>query len=109
MDPKTDSLFGGIAGVKSDLELFDLGHGLTLKSTFAHFMAPFLMAFSPAKQGGPHPAPWSAVKGGLGFDIHVELHVPASFRIPNFYDRLNTVWLITALMRLRGASAGTHR
>jgi hypothetical protein len=105
MDPRTDSLFAGIASVEIDVDQFDLGYGVTLKRTYAHFMAPFLMAFFPAEEGKANPTPWSAVKGGLGFDIHIELYVPASFTIPDFFDRLNTVWWITSLIRLRGASA----
>ncbi|RPH75830.1 MAG: hypothetical protein EHM80_15645 [Nitrospiraceae bacterium] len=85
-------------------ERFDLGHGLVMQRTFAHFMAPFLMAFSPAEKGKAHPGPWSAVSDGLGFDIHIQLCVPSSFDQTNFFDRLNTVWWITALIRLRGAS-----
>lgn len=104
MDPRVDSLFAGIAGVETELEEFEIGHGVVLRKTYAHLMAPFLMAFSPAKPGGHHPAPWSAVRGGLGFDIALELHVPAAFDIPKFFDRLNTVWWIAALIRLRGAS-----
>ena len=106
MDLRTDSLFAGVAGVETELEEFALGQGVVLRKTYAHFMAPFLMAFAPAKQGRPHPAPWSAVRGGLGVEIHVRiLHVPAEFEIPRFFDRLNTIWWITALIRLRGASA----
>ena len=103
MNPSTDSLYAGIAGVRMSEELFELGHGLVLTRTFAHFMAPFLMAFAPAEKGKPHPGPWSAVSDGIAFDIHVQLYVPASFDQANFFDRLNTVWWITALLRLRGA------
>jgi len=102
MNPLVDPLHAGIAGVTMEMSEFDLGEGLVLRQTFAHFMAPFLMAFAPAEGGKPHPAPWSAVSGGLGFDINVELFVPASFNRPRFFDRLNTVWWITALIRLRG-------
>lgn len=61
------------------------------------------MAFAPAERGKPHPGPWSAVNDGIGLDIHVQLFVPSDFNLPNFFDRLNTVWWITALIRLRGA------
>lgn len=107
MDPQTDPLFAGIAGVDLDVEAFELGHGVTLRRTYAHFMAPFLIAFSPAKKGSHHPAPWGAVKGGISFDIHIELHVPISFSVPKFFDRLNTIWWITALIRLKGRICGT--
>jgi hypothetical protein len=107
MNPNVDSLHAGMAGVGMQADQFDLGHGLTLKKTFAHFMAPFLMAFAPAQEGRPHPTPWSAVSDGIGVDIHIELYVPSSFQQPHFFDRLNTVWWITSLVRLRGAF-GAH-
>jgi hypothetical protein len=103
MNPETDSLYAGIAGVRMAVERVDLGHGLIVSKTFAHFMAPFLMAFAPAEKGKPHPVPWSAVSDGIAVDIQIQLYVPASFEQPNFFDRLNTVWWITSLIRLRGA------
>lgn len=103
MNPATDSIHAGIAGICMTAERFDLGHGLVLQRTFAHFMAPFLMAFAPAEHGKPHPGPWSAVSDGLGIDIGIQLYVPASFHQPKFFDRLNTVWWIAAIIRLRGA------
>src|SRR5260221_572596 len=48
------------------------------------------------------PAPWKPVDGGLGFDILAELHVPADFRPPEWFDRLNSVWWFAALVRLIG-------
>jgi hypothetical protein len=107
MNPNVDPLHAGIAGVELEPDQFELGHGVVLTKTFAHFMAPFLMAFAPAPSGGPHPTPWSAVSDGISINIHVELFIPSSFTRPNFYDRLNTVWWITALIRLRSA-AGAH-
>ena len=104
MNPVTDPIYAGIAGAEMDPEEFALGHGLMLRKTYAHFMAPFLMAFAPAVRGQPHPAPWSAVSGGLAVDIHLELFVPQEFELPRFFDRLNTVWWIAALLRLRGAA-----
>jgi len=64
-------------------------------------MAPFLLAFTPAPPNSHHPGPWAAVNGGgLGLDIHAELHIPTTFAPPNSFDRLNTVWWITSLLRL---------
>jgi hypothetical protein len=103
MDPRTDTIYAGIAGIEIEPDHFDLGDGLSVSKTFGHFMAPFVMAFAPAEPGQAHPAPWSSVDGGLGIDFHVQLHVPTGFKIPGFYDRLNTVWWIAALIRLRGA------
>jgi hypothetical protein len=103
MNPETDPLYAGIAGVEIDVDHFDLGSGITVSRTYGHLMAPFLMAFAPAKAGKPHPTPWSAVQGGLGIDFHVELHVPETLDIEDSFDRLNTVWWLVALIRLRGA------
>jgi hypothetical protein len=50
------------------------------------------MAFAPAPAGGYHPAPWSAAKGGFAFDIHVELYVPASFKLTDWLDRSDIIW-----------------
>lgn len=104
MNPIADPIHAGIAGVEMEPEEFDLGHGLVLRKTYAHFMAPFLMAFAPAEKGQPHPAPWSAFGEGLSVDIQLELYVPQEFEQPHFFDRLNTVWWIAALLRLRGAA-----
>jgi hypothetical protein len=94
-------IYGGISLVSLEGDSFDLGHGVSLTSTYAHLMAPFLMAFSPAPPGGHHPEPWTAASDGLGFDIKVQLHVPATLKPPAGINRLNTVWLIAALMRLK--------
>lgn len=101
MNPNFCALYAGIVGAKLDVESFDFGHGVVISETFAHLMAPFLMAFSPAEPGQPHPGPWSAVSGGLGYDIHVQLYVPENFNPPQWFDRLSTVWWLLALMRLK--------
>ncbi len=67
-------------------------------------MAPYLAAFAPAEEGQPHPAPWKAVSGGMGFDIQAELYIPQEFTLPNWFDRLNTIWWFAALIRLKASS-----
>ena len=64
-------------------------------------MAPFMMAFSPAPPGGYHPSPWSAVTGGFGFDIQVQLEIPPTAAIALSRDPQFISWWITALIRLR--------
>ncbi len=96
---ESQPIYAGISLVSLDAESFDLGHGVMLTRTYAHLMAPFVMAFAPAPPGKHHPAPWSAAKGGLA-DILVQLFVPPEMKPPGSFDRLNTVWLIAALMRL---------
>lgn len=104
MNPNTSPLYAGISGLQLEAESFELGQGVTLSKTFAHVMAPFLIAFAPANPGEPHPGPWSAVSGGLGYDIHVQLLVPADFARPQWFSRLNTVWWLVALLRLKASS-----
>lgn len=74
MNPNDCDLYAGIAGVKVSIDSFDFGQGITLERTFAHIMAPYIAAFFPAEPGKPHPAPWKAVSGGVGLDVHAEPH-----------------------------------
>lgn len=64
-------------------------------------MAPLVAAFAPAPPGKPHPGPWKAVRGGFGFDILCELHIPTSVALRYNSDPYVTLWCITALIRLR--------
>jgi hypothetical protein len=105
MDTNTESIYAGIAGIQIEPQSYDLGHGVVVSKTFAHLMSPFMIAFAPPKARGlPHPAPWKAVHGGMGTDFHVQLFVPNTFSPPNFFDRLNTIWSISALFRLKFCS-----
>ena len=103
MNLLTDTIYAGLAGVRLHVDSFELGHGLRLDRTYSHFMAPFIMAFALPEVGQPHPGPWKSVDGGMAIDIQVQLTIPDSFALSNFFDRLNTAWWITALTRLRAA------
>lgn len=96
-------LFAGLSGVQLPIARFELGEGVTLSRTYAHLMAPFMMAFSPAEPGKPHPAPWRAASGGMAFDINVQLDVPDTLATDGWFDKLNTVWWFVALLRFRSA------
>jgi hypothetical protein len=72
------AIIARLAGVKLEPSEFALGSGIRISQTYAHLMAHFMVAYSPAEPGRPHPAPWSAMSGpGLTFDIHVQLEMPA--------------------------------
>ena len=58
-------LFGGLSGASLTVDRYDLGSGIVISRTFAHLMAPFVMAFAPAEPGKPHPAPWRAAKASV--------------------------------------------
>lgn len=99
LDPNSSDLFGGVANARLVPDFFDFGNGLCVRKTFVHVMAPFLLAFVKAKAGEPHPAPWKSAGGGFGFDVEIEIALPQTHK-PTKFDRLNTIWWITALMRL---------
>lgn len=94
-------IYAGLAGVLLEAPECSLGSGIRLTQTYAHLMAPFMMAFSPAPPGGHHPAPWSAVSGGFGFDIHVQLEIPPATASSLSLDPEFIAWWITAFLRLR--------
>lgn len=92
------ALVAGLAGVSLEPDEYELRSGARFSRTYAHMMAHFMMAYSPAEAGKPHPAPWSAVHGGaFTYDIEVQLEVPESgAQEPKF-----TAWWLTAMLRLR--------
>ena len=103
MKPEMTDLCAGLAGVSLIPTTYDLGHGIQLSQTYAHFMAPFMMAFVPPKKG-TYQEPWKAARGGLAIDINAELFMPFSYR-PNHLNRLNTIWWIVALLRMKVGTA----
>jgi len=94
-------LYGGIARAELPCDSFDMGEGIVVSKTYAHIFSSFMMAFGRAEKGKPSPAPWRAAKGGFSFDILRQIHVPLSFDPVGFFDRLNTIWWFTALLRFR--------
>jgi hypothetical protein len=107
MHPNSSPLHAGIAGISLPINQFDFGQGITLRKTFAHIMAPYLAAFAPAEAGKPHPPPWKAISGGVGFDIQAELFIPLDFTPSHWFDRVNTVWWLVALIRLKASNLAT--
>lgn len=94
-------IYAGLSGATLEIEEFELGHGLKVSKTFAHLMAPFVMAFAPAPPDKHHPGPWSAVSGGIGFDILAEIFVPEDVEDSLSLDPTFAAWWITAFVRLR--------
>jgi hypothetical protein len=90
-----------VSGIRLAVPEFIICDGLILRDTFAHVMAPYLLAFSePRTPSSPHPGPWKAAKGGIGFDVHFEIALAKDIR-PTNLDRLNTIWWVVALLRLK--------
>lgn len=72
-------LYAGVSGLELADHSFDLGSGVVLTRTYAHLMAPFMMAFKePAEYDQPHPGPWKSLGGGFAFDIEAEIRIPAT-------------------------------
>lgn len=100
MGNELPSLYAGLSHVSYDGDPFDLGHGVILRSTYAHLVAPNIMAFARATEGQPHPGPWRAARGGFSYDIEIEMAIPAAGVLPGALTAEDTVWLIAALLRL---------
>jgi hypothetical protein len=99
-DLQRDALHGGIAGLELPTASFELAPGLSLVATYAHLMAPFVVAFMPPpRRTAPHPGPWASLHG-RGLDMRTEIRLGAGAE-PLTFDRLNTLWFIVALLRLR--------
>ncbi len=93
------NLHAGISGIELQDATASLGHGLTLSKTYAHLMAPFLMAFNPAAPGQHHPAPWKSVQGGSSFDVGAELFIPEDVE-GKFGSRIEVATTVLFLLRL---------
>ena len=99
------NLHAGLSGLELQEPSFDLGCGLILSKTYAHLMAPFMMAFQPAPKGSHHPAPWKTVQGDSSFDISAELCVPEAIE-GKFGSKIEVARTVLFLLRL-GVNPGT--
>jgi hypothetical protein len=99
-DLTVDALFGGISGFHLPMQTFEVMPGLTLDRTYSHLTAAFMLAFSPpSKPNAPHPAPWASLNSrGLTISVEAKLDVGS---LQFGFDRLNTLWFLVALLRLR--------
>jgi hypothetical protein len=99
-NPEHTDLYGGLSGVPLAIQEFKVCEGLTIRKTYAHLMAPYVLAFAPPERpGSHHPGPWKPAHGGLGFDITAEIVLAEACR-PTSFDRVNTLWWTLALLRL---------
>ncbi len=103
-NPNDSELHGGLAGVRFENDDCSLGHGITLRRTYARLMSSFVLAFRKPEPPKHFGEPWKAAKGGMSVDIVAEIHVPCSYDPPDPYDRINTIWWLVSLLRLRSTS-----
>jgi hypothetical protein len=97
-------LFGGLSKIEIEVNEFELGDGIKLRKTFAHLMAPFVMAFNPPSGEGVfkhlHRGPYKPAKGGIDIDVFVEIEVQTVKEFSNSIDNEGLIWLIACLIRL---------
>lgn len=89
----------GLANLNLEDEFYDLGEGIILRQVYAHLFASFMLAFNKPTGSGPHPGPWKAARGGLGFDFSAELIVPHNIE-ERFGSKIDVVNTILFLIRL---------
>jgi hypothetical protein len=107
MTNQIEKVYAGLAGRPLEVDSFDLGEGVSICATYAHIMAPLMVAFAPAPPGKHHPGPWKTVSGGFGFDILSEISIPTSSALRYNADPYATLWCIVALIRLRNGAGIT--
>src|SRR5450830_156071 len=93
-----EDIHAGISGIELEEDSFDLGEGISLRRTYAHQFAPFMLAFAKQTPGRPHLGPWKAVSGGFSFDITAELYIPAALE-KKYGSNLDLARILVSLLR----------
>lgn len=93
-------LYCCLTSLKVGDQPFDLGHGITLSSSYVHVMSNTMLAIKrPEKPNQHHPGPWAATGDGFGFDSDVILHIPETYKRIGM-ESPEVAMQLTALMRL---------
>ncbi|HZK96874.1 MAG TPA: hypothetical protein VFC67_21930 [Prolixibacteraceae bacterium] len=100
MRQSMEILFGGLSKIEMTENEFDLGEGIFIRKTYAHLFAPFMMAFKPPGKYKHHEGPWKSAKGGISFDILVEIEMPLLKEFNDNFDSEEMIWIIASLIRL---------
>lgn len=103
MKPQSQALFAGLTSLHlpEGQESIDLGDGVLFRSTYAHLMSAYTMAFTPPESPAKHhPAPWKATMRHDGFDVHTELVIPESYKPPGNLTSFEVARTITSVLRL---------
>lgn len=98
-----DHFFGlTVLQLPSDQDEYSLGHGISLRRTYAHLMSSYTMAFSPPEAPGKHhPGPWKATTQHEGFDVHTELVIHNGYKPPGDLTPYEVARTIATSLRLR--------
>lgn len=93
------TLYAGVAGIGYQNQDFELGEGIIIRSTYAHLFAPYMMAFKPPGKYKHHDGPWKPAKGGITYDILLEIEVPETTTLKGF-SKEEIAWLIVSLIKI---------
>lgn len=90
----------GISGIDLGDRVIEFGHGIQLRTTFAHLFATDILAFErPVTPASFHPGPWQAVSHKSGIDILAELFIPKEYKDQRL-SNLVVAHTIISLLRL---------
>ncbi|HHF0027755.1 TPA: hypothetical protein ACPHSJ_000418 [Pseudomonas aeruginosa] len=81
--PVRNDICLGISGIDLGDRVIELGHGIQLRTAFAHLFTTDILAFErPATPTSFHPGPWQAVSHKRGVDLQAELFIPREYSHP---------------------------
>lgn len=99
LNPNEIPIYAALTGAVLEVESFALGHGVVLSRTALHLPADSLLELLPSVPDVNHAA--LKVLARSGMDLCGQLYVPAEFRPQRWLDRVNAVWWIVTLLRLK--------
>lgn len=103
MDKK--NIYGGLSRIEMSIDEFLITDGVILRKTYAHLFAPFMTAFSPPLEKHRlkiHGGPIKAAKGGIAFDVLVEIEVKSEYKFDDIFQQEEIIWVVSALLRIAG-------
>lgn len=101
LNPNEIPIYAALTGATLDVDVFELGHGVVLSGTAVHLPAESVLSLAPSVPDVNHAALEALARGGPGLDLAGQLYIPADLRPQRGLDRVNTVWWITTLLRLK--------
>ncbi|HSN87930.1 MAG TPA: hypothetical protein VL025_14320 [Thermoanaerobaculia bacterium] len=101
LNPNKIPIYAALRGAGLDVPSFDFGHGVVLSRVDAYLPAPLLTEILPQVPEVNHPALRALAARGPGIDLSAQLFIPAEFNPHRWLDRVNAVWWMVTLLRLR--------
>jgi hypothetical protein len=101
LNPNKIPIYAALTGAGLDVPSFDLGHGVVLSRLAVSLPASRLAELLPGVPEVNRSALRALAAGGPGLDLSAQIFVPAEFRPHRWLDRVNTVWWLVTLLRLR--------